>query len=174
VVEVGPQQADLTDRPPIRYPTPATTERDDTVLPTLSGRIQTRIFLLAVVGSIWTLIITPVLPTGASLAASYGATFSVLLVVLVLGVLWELVYHGIQQFRWEKDWPTLFGLLTAIPEGLLVWFLFAGGAIPWIGSLPGPAFVTHFVSTWLIVWLVANGPMRVPFIHWRINGGRLI
>jgi hypothetical protein len=144
------------------------------VLPTLSGRIQTRIFLLAVVGSIWTLIITPVLPTGASLAASYGATFSVLLVVLVLGVLWELVYHGIQQFRWEKDWPTLFGLLTAIPEGLLVWFLLAGGAIPWIGSLPGPAFVIHFVSTWLIVWLVANGPMRVPFIHWRINGGRLI
>ncbi|SFT82881.1 hypothetical protein SAMN05660657_03355 [Geodermatophilus amargosae] len=144
------------------------------MLPTLSGRIQTRIFLLAVVGSIWTLIITPVLPTEASLAASYGATFSVLLVVLVLGVLWELVYHGIQQFRWEKDWPTLFGLLTAIPEGLLVWFLFAGGAIPWIGSLPGPAFVIHFVSTWLIVWLVANGPMRVPFIHWRINGGRLI
>ncbi|MGY1828972.1 hypothetical protein ACI8AA_00935 [Geodermatophilus sp. SYSU D01180] len=144
------------------------------MLPTLNGRIQTRIFLLAVVGSIWTLIITPVLPTGASLSASYGATFSVLLVVLVLGVLWELVYHGIQQFRWEKDWPTLFGLLTGIPEGLLVWFLFAGGAIPWIDSLPGPAFAIHFVSTWLIVWLVANGPMRVPFIHWRINGGRLI
>jgi hypothetical protein len=33
------------------------------VLPTLNGRIQTRIFLLAVVGSIWTLIITPILPT---------------------------------------------------------------------------------------------------------------
>lgn len=144
------------------------------MLPTLSGRIQTRIFLLAVVGSIWTLIITPVLPTGASLAASYGATFSVILVTTVLGVLWELLYHGLQQFRWEKDWPTLFGLLTAIPEGLLVWFLFAGGAIPWIGSLPGPAFVIHFVTTWLVVWLVANGPMRVPFIHWRINGGRLI
>ena len=98
----------------------------------------------------------------------------VLLVVLVLGVLWEFVYHGIQQFRWEKDWPTLFGLLTGIPEGLLVWFLFAGGAIPWVDSLPGPAFAIHFASTWLIVWLVANGPMRVPFIHWRINGGRLI
>ena len=143
------------------------------MLPTLNGRIQTRVFLLVVVGSIWTLLVTPVLPTGASLGASYGATFSVLLVVLVLGVLWELVYHGLQQFRWEKDWPTLFGLLTAVPEGLLVWFLFAGGAL-WIDTLSGPAFVIHFVSTWLIVWLVANGPMRVPFIHWRINGGRLI
>ena len=36
------------------------------MLPTLSGRIQTRIFLLVVVGGLWTLIITPVLPTGAA------------------------------------------------------------------------------------------------------------
>jgi hypothetical protein len=147
------------------------------VLPTLNGRIQTRIFLLATVGSLWTLIITPILPLGDTpLGTAYGITFSVLLVTTVLGVLWELVYHGIQQFRWEKDWPTLFGLLTAIPEGLLVWFLFKGGAIPWVDpdSLPGPAFVIDFATTWLVVWLVANGPMRVPFIHWRIRGGRLI
>jgi hypothetical protein len=143
------------------------------VLPTLNGRIQTRVFLLAVVGSIWTLVVTPVLPTGASLGDSYGVTFSVLLVVLVLGVLWEFVYHGIQQFRWEKDWPTLFGLLTGVPEGLLVWFLLAGGVL-WVDGVPGPAFVLHFASTWLLVWLVANGPMRVPFVHWRINGGRLV
>jgi len=146
------------------------------VLPTLNGRIQTRIFLLAVVGSIWTLIITPVLPIDAPLSTAYKVTFSVLLVTTVLGVVWELIYHGIQQFRWEKDWPTLFGLLTAIPEGLLVWFLFTGGAVWWIdpNELPGPAFVIDFATTWLLVWLVANGPMRVPFIHWRINGGRLI
>jgi hypothetical protein len=146
------------------------------VLPTLNGRIQTRIFLLAVVGSIWTLIITPVLPIDAPLSTAYKVTFSVLLVTTVLGVVWELIYHGIQQFRWEKDWPTLFGLLTAIPEGLLVWFLFKGGAVWWIEPelLPGPAFVIDFATTWLLVWLVANGPMRVPFLHWRINGGRLI
>ncbi|MGY1813636.1 hypothetical protein [Blastococcus sp. SYSU D00820] len=144
------------------------------MLPTLNGRIQTRIFLLVVVGSIWTLIITPILPTGVGIGASYAATFSVILVTTVLGVLWELLYHGIQQFRWEKDWPTIFGFLTGINEGLLVWFLFAGGAIPWIDGIAGPAFVIHFVTTWLLVWLVANGPMRVPFIHWRINGGRLV
>jgi hypothetical protein len=140
------------------------------VLPTLSGRIQTRIFLLVVVGGLWTLIITPALPTGAA----YGATFSVLLVTTVLGVLWELVWHGLQQFRWEKDWPTLFGLLTGIPEGLLVWFLFAGGAVPWSDGVAGSVFVLHFTTTWLLVWLVANGPMRVPFVRWRVNGGRLI
>lgn len=144
------------------------------MLPTLNGRIQTRIFLLATVGVLWTLIITPVLPTGSPLGGSYRTTFTVLLLVAVLGVLWEFLYHGIQQFRWEKDWPTIFGLLTGINEGLLIWFLIAGGVIPWIDSLPGPAFVVDFATTWLVVWLVANGPMRVPFIHWRINGGRLI
>jgi hypothetical protein len=144
------------------------------VLPTLNGRIQTRIFLLATVGAVWTLIITPVLPTGAPLGTSYRTTFTVLLLVIVLGVLWELLYHGIQQFRWEKDWPTIFGLLTGIPEGLLIWFLIAGGVIPWIDSLPGPAYAIDFATTWLVVWLVANGPMRVPFLHWRINGGRLV
>jgi hypothetical protein len=34
------------------------------MVPTLYGRIQTRIVLLAVVGGLWTLIITPLLPTG--------------------------------------------------------------------------------------------------------------
>jgi len=144
------------------------------VLPTLNGRIQTRIFLLAVVGSIWTLIITPILPIDAPLRDAYLTTFTILGLTLVLGIVWEFIYHAIQQFRWEKDWPTIFGLLTAIPEGLLVWFLVAGGAIPWIDSIPGPAFVIDFATTWLVVWLVANGPMRVPFIHWRINGGRLV
>ncbi len=144
------------------------------MLPTLNGRIQTRIFVTAVIGSIWTLIITPILPTGAPLGDSYRTTFTILGLIIVLGIVWELIYHAIQQFRWEKDWPTIFGLLTAINEGLLVWFLVAGGAIPWIESIPGPAFVIHFVTTWLVVWLWVNGPMRVPFIHWRINGGRLV
>ena len=143
------------------------------MIPTLNGRIQTRVFLLATVGLLWTLVLTPVLPTGASVGASYGATLSVLLIVTVLGVVWELVYHGLMQFRWEKDWPTLFGLLTAIPEGLLVWFLVAGGAT-WVDSMTGPAFVLLFATTWLLVFLVANGPMRVPFIHWRHRGGRIV
>jgi len=141
------------------------------LVPTLNGRIQTRIAVLAVVGGLWTLLITPLLPDGAPLSASYRATFTVLLLVIVLGVLWELLYHGLQQFRWEKDWPTLFGLLTAINEGLLVWLLLAAGIGP---DIPGGAFLLHFVSVWLVTWLVVNGPMRVPLIHWRFRGGRLI
>ena len=95
--------------------------------------------------------------------------------MLVLGVGWEFVYHFLQQFRWEKDWPTLFGLLTAINEGFVVWLLVHDGSAP---GLPFPVttgvFLVQFLTTWLLVWLAAIGPMRVPFVHWRFRGGRLI
>ena len=142
------------------------------MVPTLYGRIQTRFVLLIVVGGIWTLIITPFLPTGQPLSASYRTTFLVLLTVLVLGVLWEFVYHGLQQFRWEKDWPTFFGLLTMINEGILVWLLLNASVVPGIDSVPPSAFLIQFITTWLVVWLVANGPVQIFFSRWRFRGGR--
>jgi len=145
------------------------------VVPTLNGRIQTRIFLLAVVGGLITLIIVPILPGSAPLGDKYQDGFLVLLSVAVVGVLWELVYHLLMQWRWEKDWPTLFGLAQGVPEGVLIWILLSAGAIPGIaGSVGGVAFLIQFILVWLGVWLVANGPMRVPFIRWRFHGGRIV
>ena len=145
------------------------------MLPTLNGRIQTRVFVTLVVGGLWTLLITPVLPVPGTLPDAYVTTFVVLLAVTVLGVGWELVYHLLQQFRWEKDWPTFFGLITAVNEGMLVWLLLEAGAVPGIdGPVPFSAFLLQFVTTWLVVWLTVNGPMRVPFVHWRFRGGRIV
>lgn len=145
------------------------------MVPTLTGRIQTRIFLLAVVGGLITLIIVPFLPGSAPLGDKYRDGFLVLLSVAVVGVLWELLYHLLMQWRWEKDWPTLFGLVEGVPEGVLIWILLSAGAIPGIaGSVGGAAFLIQFVLVWLGVWLVANGPMRVPFIRWRFHGGRIV
>jgi hypothetical protein len=145
------------------------------MLPTLNGRIQTRIFLLVVVGGIWTLLITLALPITGSLSEKYQVTFLILLTVLVLGVGWEFIYHFIQQFRWEKDWPTFFGLITLINEGALIWFLLEFGLVPGISEpVPLDAYLIQFLTVWVLVWLAANGPMRVPFIHWRFRGGRLI
>lgn len=147
------------------------------MLPTLNGRIQTRIFLLVVVGGLWTLVISPVLPGlgGAGQAEIYRMTFTVLVTTIVLGIGWEFVYHFLQQFRWEKDWPTLFGLITVLNEGALVWALLAIGVVPGLPhGVPFGAFVLLFTTTWLLVWLAANGPMRVPFVHWRFRGGRLV
>jgi hypothetical protein len=145
------------------------------VVPTLWGRLQTRVFLLATVGSLVTALITPILPVDGTLPERYRTTFLVLAAVAVLGIGWEFVYHLLMQFRWEKDWPSMFGLLTMVPEGLLLWGLLSLGVVPLLPSPPPPAaFAVHFGTVWLCVWLVANGPMRVPFIRWRFRGGRLV
>ncbi len=146
--------------------------------PTLSGRIQTRLFLVATVAAVWTLIIGPALVPiaggGAGISDVYRLAFGALVLVAVVGIAWELLYHGLQQYRWEKDWPTLFGLVTGLPEGIVVFALLSAG-LPWdVGDVPTDAFTVHFATTWLVIWLVANGPMRVAFIRWRFRGGQLL
>ncbi|SDR25159.1 hypothetical protein [Thermostaphylospora chromogena] len=146
------------------------------MVPTLMGRIQTRLFLLATVGSVVTVLIAPFLPGSAgALRDRYATGFLVLASVAVLGVAWEFLYHFLMQFRWEKDWPTLFGLLTCIPEGLLLYFLLQSQVLGIFDPVPSAAaFWTHFLVVWICVWLAANGPMRVPFIRWRFRGGRVL
>jgi len=144
------------------------------MLPTLNGRIETRIFMLVVFGGLITLVLTPVLPGDPD----YRTTYIILAAVLVLGIVWELIYHGIQQFRWEKDWPTMFGLITAVNEGALVWLLLDLELVPGIDypsdGVPFWAFFIDFAVIWFIVWVWTNGPMRVPFIRWRFFGGRIV
>ncbi|HEY1571199.1 MAG TPA: hypothetical protein VGG05_07645 [Pseudonocardiaceae bacterium] len=143
--------------------------------PTLFGRIQTRIFLLAVVGGVVTAWLTPLLPMTGPAGDRYRATFVVLAAVAVLGIGWEIIYHVLMQWRWEKDWPTLFGLLTGVTEGLLLWVLVRVPVVPGLpGAVPAVPFVIDFAVIWVLVWLVSNGPMRVPFIRWRFKGGRLV
>lgn len=138
--------------------------------PTLIGRFQTRIFVVAVVGGVWTLLITPFLPDRGNLSTAYGVTFRVLLIVGVAGLAWEVVYQGLQQFRWEKDWPAFFGLLTGINEGIATWVLARAFGIE-VSVLP---FAIHFSTTWIALWLFLNGPMRIVNIRWRYRGGRLL
>lgn len=142
--------------------------------PTLLGRLQTRLFLIVVVGGLWTLGLTPLLPAAGPLPDRYQATGAVLLAVVLLGLLWEFIYHAVQQFRWEKDWPIMLSLLTGISEGTVVWLLIRRGLVPLAGTIPRDAFVLHFATTWLVTWLFLVGPMRVLFLRWRYTGGRLI
>lgn len=142
------------------------------MVPTFSGRLQTRLFALGLVGLLWSVVIAPVLALwhGVSISAAYETALFSWAAVLVIGlVVWEPIYHGLMQFRWEKDWPTLFLLLEGIPEGLVVW-----AVLVWFGpDVPGGAFVFVFATTWLVAFLTIQGPMRVPFIRWRFRGGRL-
>jgi hypothetical protein len=141
------------------------------MLPTLNGRIQTRIFMLATWGSLITLLLTPILPHDPD----YQTTYIILATVIVLGVGWEIIYHLIQQFRWEKDWPTLFGFITCVNEGALIWLLLDLEVVPGIDGVPKfSTFVIDFLVIWMVIWVWVNGPMRVPLIRWRFFGGRII
>lgn len=145
--------------------------------PTLRGRLQTRVVLLATVGALWTAAVSPFLPRPgfADLGMVYEITFKAIAVVAVMGLAWELLYHGLQQFRWDKDWPSLFGLLALVPEGIVAWLvLHALNVIPGTVGWSSPIrnlFIIHFVTTWLVVWLFMQGPLRVVVPRWRFEGG---
>ncbi|WP_433734291.1 hypothetical protein ACQP0C_19420 [Nocardia sp. CA-129566] len=147
------------------------------MLLTLNGRIQTRILALGILGFLVAVIITPVLPTGSlSLGQAYRVTLSVLLATVLVGVLWELLYHFLQQFRWEKDWPTLFGFWTIVNEAALMWVLVHDTTIVLPRALHPSltAFLIQFTVTWIVFWLIVNGPMRAVFHRWRFRGGRFL
>lgn len=146
--------------------------------PTLFGRIQTRLFIVLVIGSLWTLFVVPFLPGtgGLGYLDVLARAEVVLLWVAGVGIIWELLYHLLQQFRWEKDWPILFAFLVGIPEGLLAWFLVNPAQL---GLTPGggvatSTFLVHFTTTWVVTWLWVVGPHRMVFIRWRFEGGRLV
>ena len=143
------------------------------MVPTLPGRIQTRIFLLATVGSIVTALLTPLLSLPGPLSAAYRTTYIILASVLVAGIGWELLYHLLMQWRWEKDWPSLFGLVTGVPEAILIWILLAVHAVPGISTTP--PLSAYLIRTPPIVRERTSGivvvGMRTPRSAGALQGG---
>jgi hypothetical protein len=162
--------------------------------PTLEGRLQTRIFLAVTVGVLWTAIIAPFLPepAGVTMGMSYSMAFGSLVLMAGYGLIWEHLYHGLQQRRWDRDWPSVFALLSVLAEAPLVWFLdhlfpvMSGAMAGMSGTtavLSGsvglaspylPGFAVHIGTTWVAMWLFSQGPMRVVCVRWRFEGGRVV
>ncbi|MEM8746098.1 MAG: hypothetical protein AAGF91_05295 [Actinomycetota bacterium] len=141
--------------------------------PTLLGRLQTRWVMVWTVGLAWLLIVGPWLPlAGPTTANVYENGLAALVLVAVVGTLWELVYHGLQQLRWDKDWPTVLGLVLGVSEGIVVYHLLLNG-LPWdIGRISPLPFAWQFGSIWVAIWAVTNGPIRILVPRWRFAGGR--
>lgn len=138
---------------------------------TLSGRLQTRLVLLSSAGLLWTLAISALLPRpdGVPLRAAFQITLVSSVAMTLLGFLWELVYHALQQLRWDKDWPPLHGLVTGVFEAVPVWLVVRA-----LHVLPDdclPLFTIHFATTWIVVWLITLGPLTVLQPRWRFEGG---
>ncbi len=140
--------------------------------PTLLGRLQTRWVMVWTVGLVWLLLVGPFLPFAGPVAGVYRTGLATLVVVAVVGTAWEFVYHALQQLRWDKDWPTLLGLVLGVTEGVVAHRIVSAG-IPWstppVDAVP---FAWQFGSVWIAIWLVTNGPIRILFPRWRFAGGR--
>jgi hypothetical protein len=146
-------------------------EEPGAVTMTLGGRLQTRLVLLSSIGLLWTLAISAVLPrpTGVPVLAAFRITLASSVAMTVLGFFWELLYHALQQLRWDKDWPPLFGLVTGLVEVVPVWWIVRA-----LDILPDGCtalFGLHFGTTWILVWLVTLGPISVLQPRWRFEGG---
>jgi hypothetical protein len=162
--------------------------------PTLMGRFQTRTFLTLVIGGLWTLVITFFLPFEGEIVGTffsfstivqdvYPITFTILITAWLLGLGWEVLYHGLMQFRWEKDWPAMITILNVINEGILL-YLVVRYVLP--NDFPEPlsasllvedeplAFLIQFVTTYYLIFAAANSFMRIVFVRWRFRYGRLI
>lgn len=141
--------------------------------PTLFGRLQTRFVLVWTVGLAWLFAFGPLLPmAGPSATNVYRTGIASLILVSVLGVAWELLYHLAQQIRWDKDWPTLFGLVLGLSEGFVIYHVLRAG-LPWQTDAISPhPFAWQFGTIWVAIWVVSNGPIRILFPRWRFAGGR--
>jgi hypothetical protein len=141
----------------------------------LAGRWQTRTFLLAYLG-------LPITFIFCFLYDDFTTPLILLECVWLLGGLWDVLYHFLQRWRWDRDWPPLFFALGGLAEGVLLWglvkatFLWqALGLLTIPGVDPGltlTQFSAHYVTVWLVTFLVMLGPLKVLFLKWRFRGGQ--
>jgi hypothetical protein len=133
--------------------------------PTLFGRWQVRIVLLSTVGVFLTI------PFALFGGPSY---FLVLLYVIIFGLLWDCIYQLIQKMRWDRDWPGVLQLIAAIWEVffILFWGILTGlPGVPRSGFNP-IAFIFHYSSIWIAVYIAAHSFWRIFFPHSRFQGGQ--
>jgi hypothetical protein len=135
---------------------------------TLYGRWQTRLLLLWTAGLLLTLLF----------GLAYGDTgtpLALLLYVTLLGLGWDMLYHYLQGFRWEGDWPPLFQLIGGLAEGLLLWALVRTlpGGLPGVNlALTAGQFAAHYLTVLLVTLALMLGPVKLLFPRWRYHGGQ--
>ena len=143
--------------------------------PTLWGRWQTRLLLLATVGLLITLGFGVVF-------ANFVTPLALLGYVLLLGFGWDVLYQSLQSLRWDRDWPPLFMVMGGLLEALLLWGLIKADFV-WAGlgltGLPGVdpgltlmQFALHYGTVFTMMFFIMLGPMRVLFLKWRFRGGQ--
>lgn len=146
------------------------------MIPTLAGRLQTRIFLFLFIG----------LPVTLGFGLYMGgwlwdwAEIQIfvwfLCVATGVGLLLDPVYIFAQTTRWDRDWPFIFQAFFTWVEFTIALLIIRAGALPFLSeaafqSLSTP--ITHFALVFVPSFLALLGPLQVIFIRWRFKGGQL-
>ncbi len=149
------------------------------MIPTLAGRLQTRLLLFLFIGIPITL-----LYAWALLDFHWGWREIQIFVwflctITGLGLLLDPVYIFIQTTRWDRDWPFAYQFFFSWVEFGIVFFIARAGLIPY---LPEFAFQgmrglgiasLHFALVFIPSFLALLGPLQTIFIRWRFKGGQL-
>ena len=148
------------------------------MIPTLYGRIQTRLVLFLLLG----------LPITALFAYGHNGWdwdwaqaqpfFLFLATVVGVGLLLDPVYIFLQSLRWDRDWPFAFQFFFSFVEFGIVVALMANALVPWL-PMAGPKMAIdlqtvtlHFLSVFIPSYLALLGPLSVFFIRWRFKGAQ--
>lgn len=114
------------------------------MIPTLAGRIQTRLLLFVLLGIPLTALFSWLwLPLYWDLLFVFLLT--VLATVTGFGLLMDVVYIGLQRLRWDRDWPFAYQFFFSIVEFAIVLWAARAGLIPWLltEALAGTDGVDH-------------------------------
>ena len=158
------------------------------MLPTLLGRLQTRILLVLFVGFPITAVYSVWLANPIPVAGKppWSRTFGqvtydirpvqILCLLLLFGVLFDLLYTGLQRMRWDRDWPFAFQFFASIGEFAIVLALVRFDVFPfmpaqWIGPDDYPYFILQFALIFVPSFIALLGFIQVFMIRWRYNGG---
>ena len=139
--------------------------------PTLFGRWQSRIFLLATYGVLVTLFF-------GWWFNDYITPLSVLGYVLLFGFVWDVLYNYLQQYRWDSDWPPTHQFGAAVVEVIFLWIILFPLEryipAPGVGALSLTQFLAHYWAVWIVIFLLSQSAMRIWFPRWRYNGGEIV
>jgi hypothetical protein len=138
--------------------------------PTLFGRWQTRLLLLAAVG----VIVSLPFAMGLIGSSTNSVYFWILGYVAILGLGWDVLYNYLQKFRWDRDWPAAYQLLAGIWELVFVFCGIMFGFLPIPlpkEELPLAVLLLHYNVVWLAVFISSQSLMRIIFLRWRFRGG---
>jgi hypothetical protein len=129
--------------------------------PILTGRWQTRLLLMVIVGSLVTVLFGVLYPY-------FVTVFIILGLALVVGLALDVAWNAVQSRRWDHDWPPLYHFISGVVEGVILWLV----VMLLFPDLPFWKFLLHYAAVWIAIFAVMWGPMKVFFLKWRYEGGR--